>query len=385
MKKADKIGNIVMVATYLVMGFCAGALLVDFANPAGEGFLTYLGRILWGVVLLYAAIYLQIILHEGGHLVFGLLSGYRFVSFRVGSFLWLKQGDGIAFRRFSLTGTAGQCLLEPPEWNDGIPFVLYNLGGITMNFLTAAFSVALAVLFPAASLGRLIFGVLAVAGFGIALTNGLPLHVGGIDNDGMNVLSLGKNKKALAAFYTQMRINKAIGEGVRLRDMPAEWFPLPDEESMGNSMTATMEVFRCNRLLDEHRFAEAEEAMSTVIHGNNAVLGIHKNLLTCDGILCEALGENRPEVLSELATKRLYTFFKTMKNNPSILRTEFILALFLEKDREKAEKIKKSFEKAVKNYPYAGEIGGEREFLELAEKRASEEDEKACIQPDKVV
>ena len=385
MKKEDKIGNIVMVATYLVMGFGAGVLLVDFANPDGQSFPAYLGRILFGVALLYGAILVQIILHEGGHLIGGLLSGYRFVSFRIGSFLWLKQGKKIVLRRFSLTGTAGQCLLEPPQWNDGIPFVLYNLGGALMNFLSASLSGALAVLCPSGSPGRLLFGVLALAGFGIAFTNGLPLHVGGVDNDGMNLLSLGTNKAALRAFQIQMLLNKAIGEGVRLRDMPAEWFPLPDDEAMKNSMTATLEVFRCNRLLDEHRFSEAAEAMSTVIHGDNAVLGIHKNLLICDRILCEVLEENRPEVLAELATKRLYTFFKTMKNNPSILRTEFILALFLEKDREKAEKIKESFERAVKNYPYAGEMEGEAEFLALLEKRASEEEKKACIPPDKVV
>lgn len=385
MKKTDKIGNLVMLVTYVLMGFGCGALLVGFADPSGQGFLAYMARLLLGVALLYAALMLQIIFHEGGHLVFGLLSGYRFVSFRIGSFLWIKQGDGIAFRRYSLTGTAGQCLLEPPEWNDGIPYVLYNLGGITMNFLTSGVSVTLAALFPAGSLGRLIFGVLALAGFGLGLTNGIPLHVSGIDNDGMNVFSLGKNKKALRAFWIQMLLNKANGEGVRLRDMPKEWFPLPDDEAMANSMTSTLEVFRCNRLMDEHRFAEAEEAMSTVIQGENAVLGIHKNLLTCDRILCEALGENRKEVLSELAPKKLYTFFKTMKNNPTILRTEIVLALFLEKDEEKAEKLRALFEKVVKNYPYGGEVETEREFLSLAEERAEKEEKSSCNSENTVV
>ena len=40
---------------------------------------------------LVLSFWLQAILHEGGHLVCGLLSGYRFLSFRVGSFTLLRR------------------------------------------------------------------------------------------------------------------------------------------------------------------------------------------------------------------------------------------------------------------------------------------------------
>ena len=47
-----------------------------------------------GFFSLILSFYLHIILHEGGHLVAGLASGYKFVSFRIGSVLWIKiQGD----------------------------------------------------------------------------------------------------------------------------------------------------------------------------------------------------------------------------------------------------------------------------------------------------
>ena len=39
---------------------------------------------------------LQIVLHEGGHLLFGLLSGYRFVSFRIFNWtLTVKKGNSV--------------------------------------------------------------------------------------------------------------------------------------------------------------------------------------------------------------------------------------------------------------------------------------------------
>lgn len=42
---------------------------------------------------MYVAIFVQLIIHEAGHLVFGLLSGYAFGSFRIFSFMWVKEGE----------------------------------------------------------------------------------------------------------------------------------------------------------------------------------------------------------------------------------------------------------------------------------------------------
>ena len=61
-----------------------------------------------GMVILVAVMYAQIIIHEGGHLVCGLASGYRFVSFRVASLILYRDGSRLRFGRFSIAGTAGQ-------------------------------------------------------------------------------------------------------------------------------------------------------------------------------------------------------------------------------------------------------------------------------------
>ena len=93
------------------------------------------------MLLLAAAYFIQMVIHEAGHLVFGLFTGYKFLSFRIGSLMLIKDGEKFSFRRFSIAGTGGQCLMAPPDMTDGrFPFVLYNLGGVIMNLIaTAAF------------------------------------------------------------------------------------------------------------------------------------------------------------------------------------------------------------------------------------------------------
>ena len=77
----------------------------------------------------------------------------------------------------------------------------------------------------------LMFGMIAIA---MALANGIPFHAGLIDNDGMNAISLMKAPEAMNAFGTQFKIAAAQTDGMRLRDMPDEWFELPSAE--GNQM-----------------------------------------------------------------------------------------------------------------------------------------------------
>ena len=128
----------VYMAFCVLLGVACGGLMVTYMNSSGfektfrEGILSFFVLIL----TLYAALFVQIIIHEAGHLVFGLLSGYKFSSFRVMSFMWVKEGGRIKFRRLTIAGTGGQCLMSPPELSDGkIPVVLYNFGGSLMNII----------------------------------------------------------------------------------------------------------------------------------------------------------------------------------------------------------------------------------------------------------
>ena len=81
--------------------------------------------------------YLQLIIHELGHLIFGLLSGYKFSSFRIGNIILLKHRKKLKFKKLKIAGTAGQCLMSPPEIKDGkVPVFLYNLGGALLNLIS---------------------------------------------------------------------------------------------------------------------------------------------------------------------------------------------------------------------------------------------------------
>lgn len=327
----------------------------------------------------YAAMFLQLILHESGHLVFGLLTGYRFNSFRIHNWMWIKDNGKIRLTRMSIPGTGGQCLMGPPDLQDGrMPVLLYNFGGALMNLIIGSIALFISFALPRDSFFRLFCQLLALFGVTLALANGLPMHVGTVDNDGYNALSLIRDKKAVRAFWIQMRTNEMTANGVRLKDMPDDWFVVPEDADMKNSLTATIGVLACSRLIDQQRFAVADALIAHLLSIDSEITELHRGLLTCERIYIELIGENRPEALHSLLTRKQKELMKAMVQTPSVLRTEYAYALLAEHDPAKAEKYEKRFEQCAAAYPYPSEIPGERELMQLAGERAAEMEEKTA-------
>jgi len=327
------------------------------------------------ILAFYLALFAQVIIHESGHLVCGLISGYKFNMFRIFSFALAKVNGKIKFKRYGIAGTAGQCLMLPPEEKDGkFPVVLYNLGGIIFNALSGVIFLAIYMFCYLTPFAETCMLALGLSGIGMALQNGLPLHMGLVDNDACNAIALSKNKKAARAFRVQLLIVGGNSDCVRLKDMPDEWFAVPEDEDMKNGLVAACGVFACNRLVDEHKFDEARELITHMLEIESGMAPIYRGLLINDLIYIEAISYNRHDVIVNLyCEEQQAKFMKAMKRSISVMRTEYALTLRCENNAEKAEEILKTFNKLTKKYPYSTEIQSERELMNIAAGRKQAE------------
>ena len=376
MKKGKKSAKeILSIAAYMLIGGVVGVavmVLYHRIRPAG-GTLPELLLVLGMVLLAYI---LQIPIHEAGHLVFGLLTGYRFVSYRVFNLMWIRQDEKVRFRRMNLAGTAGQCLLGPPEWREDLPYVLYNLGGVLFNLLFAALCWALSGLCP--PFAAWVLRMSALCGLYVALANGIPLRMGGIDNDGKNIRSIRRDASAKRAFWLQMTINEHTAAGVRLQDMPEEWFSLPDDEYADNPLVAFVAVERAARLVEQRRFGEAA-VLQDRLRANPRLPDLFHALLENDRIFCELMSGQRRDILDGLQDKKQTAFWKAMKQNPAVLRTRYALALLDHRDKAEADGYRAAFDKAARSYPSPVETESERELMALAEEKVNESDRKSVV------
>ncbi len=348
--------------TGVVCGYFAVVLakvIPIFVSFVGNIVFYSIALLLWAII----ALGLHSIIHEAGHLVFGLLSGYSFLSFRIFSLTLIKREDGFCFCRQLLPGTLGQCLMNPPKAKayTEIPYKLYNLGGVIMNYITA-FICVIIVLFCKNSLAFALLLIFAVQGIALAITNGFPFKNTGLPNDGENVRILSDSKISRKAFVMQLEINSALASGKRLKDTPLEWFTLPDDADK-NSITCAIRALAVGRLMDEGKTEEARFLINTLLADAQALIDIHKSQLSIELLYCELVTENRPDEVKRLLSPEVKLAMKTFSKFPSTMRTEYAYALLHDHDEDKAERIRASFEPVAKNYPYKGDIESEQELM----------------------
>lgn len=325
---------------------------------AAFGALRFVGIFLGAAIATALAVYLQIILHEGGHLVFGLATGYKFVSFRIFNLTIIRKDGKLCLKRFSVDGTGGQCLLTPPELPlEKIPTMFYNLGGVLMNILFSTIAVVLLIAID--ELPDLLFMFLAMfAAMGIimALMNGIPMKIGGITNDAKNAMMLRNDLRSKRIMITQLKANALVQNGVRAKDMPEEWFRDDDEIDYSNALQASTRIMYAGWLMDNEQWQEAYEVLEDMEAHKDKIVGLFANELDCE-LTFVALVTGRTERAKEICTDKLKTYINRFKNvMSSKQRLLCAMALYIDNDAAKAKEIYNDVCSKKDGYLMQGEV-----------------------------
>lgn len=358
--KKSTIFTIIGLILGILLGIFISAITLNFIDKyfKGGGIGIELIKISIVFVLVFVSFLIQIIIHESGHLIFGLLSGYTFVSFRVGSATFVKDEGKWKIKKFNIPGTGGQCLLMPPEVeNENFPFVLYNLGGIISNLIFGIIPIVIAIVFQ--GLPAWLKGVLLVFGsVGIvsALLNGIPLKAAGVANDGSNVISMLKDKEARKAFYSQLRFNGLLSMGTRPRDMSISEYKLQEGADVTSPLNTALILMEYNYYLDKMEFQKCRELLNSLNPYLNKVLGIYRYEIECEKIFLELVLNGDRNLVERLYDKELIKYINACKGMISKKRVMMSYELLFNRDEEKAMELYEQGKALRKSYPIKGEI-----------------------------
>lgn len=308
----------------------------------------------------------QIILHESGHLIFGLLSGYEFTSFRIGSLTIIKEDGKLAIKKFNLKGTAGQCIMFPKEDDyEKCSYVLYNLGGVLINAIVSALCF---VIYTIASGNTNIDSILICmigSGIVIVITNGIPMKISGVVNDGYNVMSIINNKIMKYCFYIQLKVNGLMSRGMRVKDMPLKWFQIDEKSDFSNPLVTSIKCIEANYYHDKLEFDKAKECYEFLLNYNPKIIKLYEYEIKCELLFYEIIGERNEEKISKLYTDQLKSYIKASKSHISKMRLMYAYALIIEKDMQKANNTLDKIEINKNKYPNKGETESELEIIKF--------------------
>ncbi len=361
------VGVVVGLATVCIFA-SVPSVRETVSDLIGEGFGIFM---LWwfGFMLLLAvAAFFHIVIHEAGHLLFGVMSGYGFVSFRIGSLVLVRDDEGFRFGRFSIAGTGGQCLLDPPAMKEDGRFAykLYYMGGVAVNLLSAA--AAAAVVFSCDGIGAVAAVVLlavAVVGVIIGLLNGIPMKIGGMPNDGYNLFIAEREPMTLRSLWIQLKINALQTRGERLRDMPSEWFDVPEDADLGNYMYAAIAGLAVARLFDEGRIEDARPILRRMEAADSGSIAVYRMGVACESAFVEIVAGGTAESVARILTPEVRRYAETYSRYMlSCVRLLYVHARFVERDEKRAAELYGRAVKMAPKSPNKGDAASEMELIE---------------------
>ena len=245
--------SIVIVVILGITGFVIVRLAGTFPLLTGvENIFLIFSDNIAALAISFIWLFIGIVLHELGHLIFGFATGYKFLSFRIGPLVWFKEDSQIKFS-VSSSIVAGQCLMLPVKDLVHFKYILYNLGGIILNF---SICVILAFLLLAdINMGVAFLYIGILVNFLLGLLSLVPVK--NLTNDAVNVLETRKSKDAVRGFHLMLHINAELAEGKRYRDFSHDLFKLDSNADLNNFMTAYILLLEASRLEDLGEYEES--------------------------------------------------------------------------------------------------------------------------------
>ena len=311
---------------------------------------------------IFGGTFLQLIIHEAGHLVCGLMSNYKFVSFRILKYTLFKEDNKLKVKEFSVSGTAGQCLLSPPDKpTEKVPIFLYQIGGVLFNLFLSAALMALAVWGTDNDHLRMALIITTCMGVLLVLANGIPMIVEGFPNDGYNVLHLNRDLKAKSALLNLLRANALVQGGTRPRDLPNECFAKINDSDLSNCLEANLAVMYLSVLVQKGQISEAENLSRRIIDESKiGVIQLEAKLELACMLFNQGKSDEALALFDKNELKMIETSAKTQSSKQRFL---FLRALKAENDRQKAIAIFEHVQSAKDKYLMKGEVAMALELM----------------------
>lgn len=345
-----------VVACGFIVLFTDLTLAVFFEKLCSADLLMLATAILAGIAFFVISLMLLVVVHEAGHLIGGLLSGYNFVSFRIFNFTVIKVDGHYRVKRFAVSGTGGQCLLVPPVRPlKQIPVELYNCGGVIANLFILLVFMPLLWGGGGAFMHEFVV-IFLLTDLIIILMNGVPMNIGGVGNDGYNALLLRRSEASKLGLVTQLKANAMIQSGVRPKDMPAEWFIMPDKFDYGNSLELSMPLLALSRMVDEMKYDDALQGFETLYEHRSEMMRLYADEIACELVFLRLVTgdvDGAKRLYDKNLEKYIEEYRKVMSSKERILCA---MALIGEHDKAKAIGIYEDLYARCDGYLLQGEV-----------------------------
>lgn len=322
------LASILFVAIFGALGFFGTYFAAEYFG--GISFLD----ILYTVFIVLVSFPLHIVLHELGHLLGGLLSGYDFIMFRLFRTVWIKTKDGLSKRKEYIQGVMGQALMAPPEMEEKKqpPSFLYHASGLLANLLTAVLFIFLG---RGLSNGAIsyFFYVSAIVALLLLLLNAIPLQ----GTDGYNILEQFKRLETKDNITTALYMYRDMVQGASFADVQ-KYVDLDANTSLKGATAATMYTVKASYFLERKDFEAAHDIYKMLWENIQDLFPGHQPAVALNYLFTLLLTNPAHRDVNKIAHGKFYKDYLKVKQ-ADYLRIYAAKFLYADEAFEKAERL----------------------------------------------
>lgn len=362
-RKLDKIRSWISWFAFILIGGIFGYSFMDIMDNLDSS--SDMSSLVMIVIFLPSVVFslvAHIALHELGHVIMAILTGYKFHSYRIFSLMLKKENGKWVFKRYTMLGTAGQAIMAPPQKKEGsFPWFWYNLGGGLMNFILSLIALAGYLWVPhlSAKVGVFLLSFILI-GIVTGLTNLIPLA----GNDGNNMLAMYKDEIARDCFYKQLDTMVQLDQDKTFKDLPLDNIILPKEANLKCPLIACLKIHELEYYYDIEDYNSAIKLLNEAEMADDLVKSV-KIGLKVERLFIECLQGPREEVMETLCEKEVLAILKQGNSVPDFQRVLMAYEGLYNKDFEKAMKHYQRALKLLDKYPIQAVKIIERRFLSM--------------------
>ena len=369
--KKESLPPIIFLVVCVLVGMSYGYIIND--KLGGDlSFPMLILRLLEAMAMFFIVMFVHIIIHEIGHLIAGLMRGYRFLSFMILNIMITRKDGKFHFSRFGIPGAGGQCLMVPPTSGDsdaGIAF--YNAGGVIINALVGIITGTILALFYSEMSFEVVSLLLSFAIIGVffALTNGIPTTMGGIPNDGKNMLELKKDRFSTEVFLKSMQVVAAMQEGNDIESVMPSYMCDDREIDFNNPIHVMALNLDLSAAMSRMDLKKACDIIDRAMPHAHEMVAIYRYEFKMEGAFLAAVLKEYAHDASTVFDKDLINYMQKMSvMRPDVLRMQYGIVRMYEHNEKKATEIYDRFVKMCNSYHSISDVRYQTQLIEMVRK-----------------
>ncbi len=290
---------------------------------------------------------ISIILHEIGHLIFGLNAKLKFNSLSILN-MYIYKEDKLKIKfdnKLTFSGIKGYCDLS---FDDNIKYnnnkiILYYLGGIIINFILVVLFLLIFVL----SLNkyiRIISLLFIVDNSYLILYNLIPFNKSGFNTDGMQIKLYLENPDVIKTYSKLCKIQLLFSKGYTIKEMDKNLFCKP--KKYDNYSDLLLSLFYIDYLTEYEKYDEVIKYIDLIQDSVKNILGNDFYLLLkSQKILSLVLKNNDLEEVTKIYDKEVFSYLKSIEKQDVNILPLIYLYYKLSKDDKNSNEYKEKFNK----------------------------------------